>query len=289
MTFVSTFRVRHYECDAYDHLNNVNYVRYLRESTLDALAQARCDRARLDALGLRWQTRTLEVEYLRPVRCGDTVEVQISVVSCTESHLRWAYELRLTGAEEPAARAAVEADLLAEAGGEAATLPDDLVASLCGDARPGLSPLTVGFPSAPPPPPGVFIMRRRVSWLDLAAGRRVNDATYLAMIEECGMGVIEAHGWPAARMAAEGFAIILRRHQVEFLRPAHLDDELELETWASDMQRATATRHYLIRRPKDGTLLVRAHTLGVWVNLTTGRPIRIPADFITDFAPNIVG
>ena len=132
-------------------------------------------------------------------------------------------------------------------------------------------------------------MRRRVTWQDLAAGRRVDDATYLAMIEECGMGVIEAHGWPAARMAAEGFAIILRRHQVEFLRPAHLDDELELATWASDMQRATATRHYVIRRPKDGALLVRTHTLGVWVNLETGRPMRIPAHFITDFAPNIVG
>ncbi len=29
---MSTFRVRQYECDAYGHLNNVNYVRYLGEA-----------------------------------------------------------------------------------------------------------------------------------------------------------------------------------------------------------------------------------------------------------------
>ena len=102
------------------------------------------------------------------------------------------------------------------------------------------------------------------------------------------MAVIEAHRWPAARMAAEGFAIILRRHQVEFRQPAHLDDELGLATWVSGMQRATALRHYEIRRPEDETLLARGHTLGVWVNLTTGWPMRIPERLIADFAPNIV-
>ena len=36
----SFFRVRQYECDAYGHLNNVNYVRYLQEAIVEAGAAA---------------------------------------------------------------------------------------------------------------------------------------------------------------------------------------------------------------------------------------------------------
>jgi acyl-CoA thioesterase FadM len=35
-------------------------------------------------------------------------------------------------------------------------------------------------------------------------------------------------------------------------------------------------------------LLARIDSLGVWIDLATGRPIRIPAEFIADFAPNLV-
>ena len=54
------------------------------------------------------------------------------------------------------------------------------------------------------------------------------------------------------------------------------------------MQHAWALHNYEIRRPEDETLLARGHTLGVWVNLTTGWPMRIPERLIADFAPNIV-
>jgi acyl-CoA thioesterase FadM len=51
---------------------------------------------------------------------------------------------------------------------------------------------------------------------------------------------------------------------------------------------ASATRHYTITRPTDDLLLARVLTVWVWVDIETGQPIRIPAHFIADFAPNIV-
>jgi acyl-CoA thioester hydrolase len=125
--------------------------------------------------------------------------------------------------------------------------------------------------------------------MDLNVNHRVGDATLLEYVEACGYGVVAAHGWAPARMAAQSFAIILRRHQLENLAPAALDDELEIATWASDVKRVSATRHYTIRRAADGALLSRVDTLGVWVDLKSGRPIRIPSDFLADFAPNLVG
>ncbi|GAG18330.1 unnamed protein product, partial [marine sediment metagenome] len=51
---------------------------------------------------------------------------------------------------------------------------------------------------------------------------------------------------------------------------------------------STATRHYSIQRQSDGMQLALVHSLGVWVDLRTGKPIRIPESLLTDFADNIV-
>ena len=74
----SVFRVRQYECDAYGHLNNVNYVRYLQEAIVEANASVGYTLAGSAAAGWRWQMRRLDIEYLRPIRYGDTVELQVS-------------------------------------------------------------------------------------------------------------------------------------------------------------------------------------------------------------------
>jgi acyl-CoA thioester hydrolase len=83
--------------------------------------------------------------------------------------------------------------------------------------------------------------------------------------------------------------VIVRRHQIEYLRPAVYGDDLAVTTWVSLIKRTTAVRHFVISRPADGAVLVRVHTLWVWVDLKTGRPIRIPDQFLIDFAPNIIG
>ena len=272
----SFFRVRQYECDAYGHLNNVNYVRYLQEAILEANASVTL--APLTAPG--WRTRRLDIEYLRPARYGDTVELQVSALGGEAEFVRRACEFRLAGSGDLVAQATLEAMPVDTVSGQ----PVDL-SQTRQDEQPDPA---AALPALPPPPPGVFSVRHRVTWGDLDMTRRVGDATLLSYVETCGFGVIAAHHWPAARMAAEGFAIILRRHQMENLRAAALDDELAIATWVSNVQRASATRHYTIRRVTDGALLTRVDTLGVWVDLTTGRPIRIPADFLADFAPNRV-
>ena len=90
------------------------------------------------------------------------------------------------------------------------------------------------------------------------------------------------------RMRAEGFGILVRRMQIEYLEPALLGDELEVATWAYHMRRATAARVYTIRRGRDGAPIARADAFYAWVNLKTGLPCRIPTDFRATFAPNIV-
>ena len=245
------FPIRHYECDAYGHLNNVSYVRYLEEALLQGDTGRRMLR--------------LTMDYLRPARFGETVELRITPEGEDDRSVRWACVFHVTGSADPAATASVETIALLEA------------------AQPALDAL----PPLPAPPPGAYAQRHIVSWQDLDLTRRVSETTLLGFAEDCGMGVIAAHGWPPERMAADGFAIILRRHDAVFATPACLGEEVEIATWVSDVRRISAMRHYTIRRIANGMLLARIDTLGVWVDLATGRPIRVPADFARDFMPNV--
>ena len=102
------------------------------------------------------------------------------------------------------------------------------------------------------------------------------------------MQVTAEYGWPWKRMLEAGFGIYLRRNQIQYLSPAFPDDVIEISTWASDVLRSTAKRHYTLQRQSDGVVLARVSTYSVWVNVETGKPIRIPDNFIKDFKPNIV-
>ncbi len=99
--------------------------------------------------------------------------------------------------------------------------------------------------------------------------------------------VCEAHGWSMQRMMEEGFGIVAWRHRIKYRQPAKMGDKLEIAMWYSDAQRATALRHYSVRRVEDGEPLVQVRTRWVWIDVKTGRKIRIPEHFLRDFAYNL--
>jgi acyl-CoA thioester hydrolase len=288
LTHTRSFRVRNYECDAYGHLNNANYVRYMQETAMDASAAAGFGIVRYAEMGCQWWIRATEIEYLRPAIYNNQVEVKTWVADFRRVSSRRMYEFRLAGTDEMVARGYSDWVFLDTATSKPTSVPPEMGTAFFPEGQPASFPEREPFPVAPPPPPGVFNMSVRVAWKDIDSVQHVNNAAYLEYVEECGMQVVAAHKWPWKRMAEAGFAIFLRKHQIQYLQPALLGDELELSTWAYDVKRSTATRHYAIRRAGDGALLAQVHSLGVWVELASGRPIRIPADLMADFAPNLV-
>ncbi|MCP4539315.1 MAG: acyl-CoA thioesterase [Chloroflexi bacterium] len=103
----------------------------------------------------------------------------------------------------------------------------------------------------------------------------MNNAVYLAYMENCEIQATVAHGWPRSRMQTEGFDITARQHRIEYRQPAVLGDELELTTWISDVKHDTAIRHYTIARSSDKALLVRARMAWGTVDTITWQPINV--------------
>ena len=282
-----TFRVRHCECDAYGHVHRANYLDYMQEAAFDASAAAGYDRARYDAMGLYWLVRETDIEYLYPLRYGDSVQVKTWVSDFRRVRSRRAYELRLAESSELAARASTDWVFLDSATGRPASIPQGMMAAFFPEGVPEQAPPRSRFPAAPKPPPGVFRLRRRVEWRDIDPAQHVNNAVYLAYLEDCAIQAAAAQGWPQPRMRAEGFAIVARRYQIEYRQPGVLGDELELATWVSDVEHTTAVRHYTVTRVSDGALLARARVLWGAADVETEQPIPVPSTFVADLGPNI--
>lgn len=282
----ASFRVRHYECDAYGHLNNANYIRYMEEEAFEASASVEYPKARYEELGHLWLARETRITYLQPVKYGDTVEVKTWVGDFRRVHSQRQYEFRK--ADQLVATASTDWVYLDVKTLKPSVISSDMIQAFMPEGLTETAPPRQRFPDLPPPPAGIFKLRRRVEWRDIDTARHVNNAVYFNYIEDCGMQVAVARGWPLTRAESEGFGVIAREHHIEYRNQALLDDELEIATWATPRSRATAARFYAITRPRDNLLMTQAVTLWVWVDLQTGRPIRIPAQYLADFAVNMV-
>ena len=286
-THIATFKVRHYECDAFGHLNNANYARYMEEAAFEASAAVGYDKARYDAMGHLWLAYETAIEYLQPVVYGDTIEVKTWVGDFRRVRSRRFYEFRKAGEETLIARASTDWVYLEATTERPSVVPLELIAAFAPEGLSETAPPRSRF-SVPPPPPEVYKLRRRVEWRDLDAAKHVNNAVYFSYIEDCGMQVAVHYGWPLARSQAAGWAAVARENHIEYQHPALLDDELEISTWVTPHGRVSADRFYNITRPQDGLQLAQARTRWVWIDLQTNHPIRIPAGFLTDFTANIV-
>ena len=281
------FQIRLHECDVYRHINNANYMRYILEVAYDSHVVAGHDHHHYQAMRRKWVLHSCEIEYLCPIKYGDSVRLKSWVVDFRGSHSRRMYEIYSVNEGELAARASTDWVLIDLDSNRPTAVPPEIVADFLPSHVSREAP-----PETPPPaspvPACAFKMRRRVTWHDIDPSGHVHQSMYLCYLDDCGMKLAATFGWTLTRMWEAGFGIIVQRHEIEFLRDAVMDDELEIATWLSSVKRVTADRIYTITRVKDNVLLARVRTLYVWVDPKTGGVKRMPKDFSDDFDHNLV-
>lgn len=147
----------------------------------------------------------------------------------------------------------------------------------------------------------------RVRHYEADALGHVNNAAYLHYLEQAAIEHSAAVGYPLGRYHQMGTLFIVRRHEIDYLRPASPGDVLQVVTWAAKIEGPRAVRAYEVYRhgqpasdefgtvavPADGLLppthvlaselLVRARTQWVYVDIDSGRPLRVPAELIAAF------
>jgi acyl-CoA thioester hydrolase len=129
--FVVQHRVKKYELDNLQHVNNANYLNWLYQARADALAGVGFpfneSSTQLVGLGLTPTPVRYEIEYFQPVTGGQRVEVCSQVISSGETQLHWRHEIRRG---ETRLVEAVATICLTDKAGNSVSLPADVLAAL---------------------------------------------------------------------------------------------------------------------------------------------------------------
>ena len=134
-------------------------------------------------------------------------------------------------------------------------------------------------------PDGEHIFPLRVYYEDTDAGGVVYYANYLRFAERARSEMLRELGIESSRMMAEdGVAFAVRRCEVDYLRPARLDDRLDVHTRLLALKGASVEVDQRIVRPDDGAeiarlaLVLACLTMPGKIGARAGRAARIPAE-----------
>jgi acyl-CoA thioester hydrolase len=123
----------------------------------------------------------------------------------------------------------------------------------------------------------------RVRHYEMDALGHVNNAVYQNYLEQAAIEHSEHLGATLDVYRELGGVFVMRRVEIDYLRPAVAGDTLEVTTWVKEMRGTRAFRRYEIRKHNQDDLLVTAEALWVWVDVKTMRPRPIPEKILDKF------
>lgn len=121
----------------------------------------------------------------------------------------------------------------------------------------------------------MFSLPVRIYWEDTDAGGVVYHAQYLAFLERARSEWMRAHGYGQELMRVEqGLVFAVRAMQIDFLRPARLDDALQVGVRLRECRRASVVFEQSILRGDE--LLLTATVRCAALDAAAFRPRPIP-------------
>ena len=119
---------------------------------------------------------------------------------------------------------------------------------------------------------GRHVMQVRVYYEDTDFTGIVYHANYLRFMERGRTNYLRLLGIHHRELASDGLAFAVRHMAIDFLKPARMDDVLEIVTAAEDVKGASITMHQKVMRGDE--LLIEARVQVAFVS--QGRAQRIP-------------
>ena len=128
-----------------------------------------------------------------------------------------------------------------------------------------------------------FFHKLKVYYEDTDSGGIVYYANYLKFLERARTEALVTLGFNNKKIKENfGSLIIVKSCNIEYKRPAHLEDELNIRSFVKSITKTSFFMNQFISRGED--IIVEAKVHLVFVN-NKGKPMRIPGSLFQDFKP----
>lgn len=131
-----------------------------------------------------------------------------------------------------------------------------------------------------------FVQRRVAGPADIDGFNHVNNARYIDWANEIAWAHSDALGLSMADYRRLGVGCVVWRHEFDYVAPVMLGDAIEVATWiAENDHRVRLIRAYEMRNAATARTVFRGRTTFVSIDMKTGKPARMPAEFIAAYKP----
>lgn len=124
-------------------------------------------------------------------------------------------------------------------------------------------------------------MTFHIYYQDTDAGGIVYHSNYLDYAERARSELLFDMGLSNTALIQQNIAFVLRRVEIDYRKPARLDDLITVETAVVDMKNASMEMEQTFYRGDETLVVIRLQL--AFVNPQTLRPIRIPENIKTLF------
>lgn len=138
--------------------------------------------------------------------------------------------------------------------------------------------------------PDPHILRTRVQADEIDGLEHTNNAVYVNWCQQIAWSHSVALGLDLERYRALDRAMVITYSEFHYLQASREGDQIAVATWIVDWDRKlTMARRFQVVREDDGVTLLRASMRFACIELSSGRPRRLPQAFIDGYGPAVPG
>jgi acyl-CoA thioester hydrolase len=138
--------------------------------------------------------------------------------------------------------------------------------------------------------PGPHTMVTRVEAEDIDGLNHTNNAVYVKWCEQVAWSHSVALGLDLAAYRRLDRAMAITHSEYSYLQASRQGDEIIAGTWIVDWdRRLTMARRFQVIRLQDGATLLRGAMRFACIQISTGKPRRLPPEFIAGYGPAVTG
>ncbi|MDO8860945.1 acyl-CoA thioesterase [Haliea sp. E1-2-M8] len=137
--------------------------------------------------------------------------------------------------------------------------------------------------------PQPFTLETRVSADDIDGLEHTNNTVYVKWCEQVAWAHSVALGLDLEAYRRLDRAMAITHSEYDYLQASRAGDELVAGTWIVSWDRKlTMERRFQILRPADGLTLLRGMMRFVCIEISSGRPRRMPPEFVAGYGPALL-
>ena len=137
--------------------------------------------------------------------------------------------------------------------------------------------------------PAPFTIDVTVVAADIDGLQHTNNAVYVTWCERVAWAHSESLGLDLDNYRQLDRAMVITRSEFDYLAASQLGDSIVVATWLTGSDgKLSLDRRFQVQRVVDRTTLLRSRMKFACIDLSTGKPRRMPAEFLAAYGDAVI-